>query len=290
MNTTSASQQVHSSQAHSSKEPTLPVLAPGLPYLLSALGDEEIDLGALATAVRCFPSITGRLVALANSAWVSPKRPIISLPDACSLLGLRMVRCVSFALAVGRPFDPGRCPGFDVERYWGSALLTAEGAALLAHHLSDDAFPVDTAHTAGLLHNLGLMWLADSWPTQTAMALQVVAAGEGFDLGQALYAATGNDYCAAGGQLSEAWHLPEPLTIAIRYHRTPGYRGAHWQFPAICGIAAGMASRLRRGLEWAPGPSDYDALAFSPDVLQSVFQKLAGKRDSIQHLSKTLFN
>lgn len=276
--------------AHSGSEPTLPVLSPGLPYLLSALGDEEIDLDALVTAVRCFPSITGRLVALANSAWVSPKRAIVSLPDACSMLGLRMVRCVSFALAVAKPFDPSRCPGFDLERYWGSALLTAEGAALLAHHLNDNTLAVDTAHTAGLLHNLGLMWLADSWPTQTAMALQVVATGEGFNLAQALYAATGNDYCAAGGKLSEAWNLPEPLTIAIRYHRTPEYRDAHWQFPAICGIAAGMASKLWREQEWAPTSTDYDALALAPDVLQSVFQKLAGKRESIQHLSKTLFS
>lgn len=279
-----------SPQMHSGNEPTLPVLSPGLPYLLSALGDDDIDIDELVRAVRCFPSITGRLVALANSAWVSPKRPIINLPEACSMLGLRMVRCVSFALAVARPFDPGRCPGFDVERYWGSALLTAEGAALLARHLNDDAFPPDTAHTAGLLHNLGLMWLADSWPTPTAMALQVVAAGEGFDLAQALYAATGNDYCAAGGKLSEAWHLPEPLTLAIRYHRTPEYRGAHWQFAAICGIAAGMASQLWRGQEWIPTPGYDGALALSPEALQSVFQQLAGKRESIQHLSKTLFS
>lgn len=277
-------------QGHASNEPTLPVLAPGLPYLLSALGDEDIDLDALATAVRCFPSITGRLIALANSAWVSPKRPIIGLPDACSLLGLRMVRCVSFALAVARPFDPGSCPGFDVGRYWCSALLTAEGAALLAPHLNDEAFPVDTAHTAGLLHNLGLMWLADSRPAQTAMAFQVVAANQGFDLAQALYAATGNDYCVAGGRLCKAWHLPEALTVAIQYHLTPAYRGPNWQFAAICGIAASMSSRLWSNQEWSLVHSDYDALGLSPEVLQSVFQKLAGKRDSIRGLAKTLFS
>lgn len=274
---------------HSDSEPTLPVLSPGLPYLLSALGDDEIGLDALVDAVRCFPSITGRLVALANSAWVAPKRAIVSLPDACSMLGLRMVRCVSFALAVSRPFDASRCPGFDLERYWGSALLTAEAAALLAHRLNDHSLPVDTAHTAGLLHNLGLMWLADSWPAPTATALHVAASGEGFDLAQALYAATGNDYCAAGGKLSEAWHLPEPLTIAIRYHRTPEYRSAHWQFAAICGIAAGMASQLWRGQEWVPTPAYDGALALSSEALQSVFQQLAGKLESIQHLSKTLF-
>lgn len=276
--------------AHSDSEPTLPVLSPGLPFLLSALGDEEIDLAALVDAVKCFPSITGRLVALANSAWVSPKRPIVSLPDACSMLGLRMVRCVSFALAVAKPFDPSRCPGFDLERYWGSALLTAEGAALLAHHLSDNTLPADTAHTAGLLHNLGLMWLADSWPAATASALQAAANDESLDLAHALYASTGNDYCVAGGKLSEAWRLPEPLTIGIRYHRTAEYRGAYWQFAAICGVAAGMASRLWRGEEMTSRFIDAPTLALPADTLQSVFQQLAKKRESIQHLAKTLFS
>lgn len=277
----------YSPLSHGDCEPTLPVLSPGLPYLLSALGDDEIDLDALVEAVRCFPSITGRLVALANSAWVSPKRAIVSLPDACSMLGLRMVRCVSFALAVSRPFDPSRCPGFDLARYWGSALLTAEGAALLAQQLNDQNLPVDTAHTAGLLHNLGLMWLADSWPTPTSTALQA-AASETCQLADALLDITGNDYCAAGGTLGEAWHLPESLTIAIRHHRHADYRGPHWQSAAVCGVAARMASRLWRGEAWTHDAGD-DVLKLAPHRLQSVFEQLAGKRESIQQLSKTLF-
>ena len=269
-------------------EPTVPVLLPGLPYLLAALGDEDVDLDVLATAIRCFPTIAGRLVALANSAWVSPKRPVISLLDACAVLGLRMVRCVSFALAVGRPFDPSRCPGFDVERYWCTALLTAEGAALLSQHLGDECHP-DTAHTAGLLHNLGLMWLADSQPTQTATALQVAAADEGFDVAQALYAATGSDYCVAGGRLSEAWQLPDTLTTAIRYHRSPEYRGPHWPLATSCGVAAQMSARIWHGMDWVPETIPHFVVAIPPAVLQSTFLQLESKRDSIRHLSQTLF-
>jgi len=269
------------------KEPTLPVLSPGLPYLLTALGDEDIDLDKLAAAIRCFPSIAGRLVALANSAWVSPKRPIISLLDACALLGLRMVRCVSFALAVARPFDPSRCPGFNAGRYWCTALLTAEGAALLSHHL--DECHLDTAHTAGLLHNLGLMWLADAWPTQTSAAFQTVAADESLDLALALQVATGSDYCVAGGLLSEAWRLPETLTVAIRYHRTPEYQGLHWQYAAGCGVAAGMSATLWRGQGWVDKDMGAYPWDISPSVLQSIFCQLESKRDSIAHLAQTLF-
>lgn len=269
------------------KEPTLPVLPAGLPALLTALRDEDISLDKLATAVRSFPSIAVRLIALANSSWVSPKQPVISLMDACALLGLRLVRSVSFALAVARPFDPSRCPGFNVERYWYTALLTAEGAALLAPRLGGDCNP-DTAHTAGLLHNLGLMWLADTWPTQTETAIQVVAAGEGFDLPQALYAATGNDYCVAGGRLCETWGLPEALTTAIRYHRTPEYRGPHWQFAAGCGVAAAMSATLWRGKEWTQEDLDDYPLDLSLSDMQSIFRQLENKRDSIRHLTQTL--
>lgn len=279
---------VSSVQRAVAKEPTLPVLPLGLPALLTALRDEDISLDALAAAVRSFPSIAVRLIALANSSWISPKQPVVGLMDACALLGLRLVRSVSFALAVARPFDPSRCPGFNVGRYWYTALLTAEGAALLAPGLDDDCDP-DTAYTAGLLHNLGLMWLADTWPTQTETAIQVVAVGEGFDLPQALYAATGNDYCMAGGRLCEAWELPEALTTAIRFHRTPEYRGPHWQFAAGCGLAAAMSATLWRGDEWNPQDFDDHPLSMSSSDMQAIFRQLESKRDSIRQLTQTLF-
>ena len=47
----------------------VPVLPPGAAYLLKALNDDNAGYAELAAIVERFPSIAGRLVSLANSAW-----------------------------------------------------------------------------------------------------------------------------------------------------------------------------------------------------------------------------
>ncbi len=104
----------------------LPVLPSGVPYLLQTLMDENIDNNKLKAVIGRFPSIAARLLCLANSAWAAPPVPVTSLDMACARLGLNIVRSVSIALAISSPFNPARCPAFDAERYWCTALLVAD--------------------------------------------------------------------------------------------------------------------------------------------------------------------
>jgi HD-like signal output (HDOD) protein len=87
---------------------------------------------------------------------------VTSLEATCSRLGLGVVRSTSIALAISAPFNPAKCPSFDLEYYWCSVLLTAEAASrLAAESSSKHEFEPATARAAGLLHNLGLLWLVD---------------------------------------------------------------------------------------------------------------------------------
>ncbi|MCP4996368.1 MAG: HDOD domain-containing protein, partial [Gammaproteobacteria bacterium] len=139
-------------------ESRLPVLPAGIPYLLTVLTDEEIAINELARILERFPTIVARLIALANSAWSSPASDVTSLEMACARLGFNIIRSVSIALAIAQPFDPNRCQAFDAERYWCSALLTADAATWLSP-LSQVAYAPEpeTARVGGLLHNLGLL-------------------------------------------------------------------------------------------------------------------------------------
>jgi HD-like signal output (HDOD) protein len=197
----------------------LPVLPPGVPYLLQALADESIDFQELEVILGRFPSIVARLLSLANSSWVSPQVPVTSLKWACSLLGQNLVRSVSIALSVSSPFDLTRCPVFDSERFWCTALLAADGAVLLASCTeSNKAFDSRALHTAGLLHNLGLLWLADNKPKETDRALRLVAADDQKHVTQCLQDIVGMDYCEVGGCLGRAWSLPD-IFVTIMEHQ-----------------------------------------------------------------------
>ncbi|NEV63400.1 HDOD domain-containing protein [Thiorhodococcus minor] len=189
-----------------------PVLAPGVPYLLQALSSDTNSFQQIVATLERFPGITFRLIALANSGWSSPARPIDSLEQACTRLGLDIVRTVSIAVCVAAPFNPQRCPAFDREHYWTHAMLTAaaarEFATLSARELRLDP---PAAHAAGLLHRIGLLWLASQLPAELDSMLRCRRTGSGHRLGELMRSRIGTDYAAAGVHLGRAWGLSESI-------------------------------------------------------------------------------
>jgi HD-like signal output (HDOD) protein len=70
----------------------VPVLPPGATYLMQALNDDNLGFREIAAAVEKMPSIAARILALANSAWSAPARPILALDEACGRLGIKVVQ------------------------------------------------------------------------------------------------------------------------------------------------------------------------------------------------------
>lgn len=195
------------------KYPELPVFPPGVPELLKALANDQINYAELAEELERFPSITIKVVATANSAWASPTIPITSLRDSCSRIGLMIVRSISISLSVSQVFDPAKCPSFNPKTFWISALITAEAAYLCASNTTDVC--PDTARLAGLLHNVGLLWLADKRPEETAVAIYQSKNNENINLTQALSENYSIDLNALSGYLASAIELPEIITQTI---------------------------------------------------------------------------
>ncbi len=192
----------------------VPPLPKGMDHLLQVLSDERLDFEDLVAEIELYPPVVARLLSLANSAWSAPVSPVTSLTVACGRLGLDLVRSVVLALTVAAPFEPARCPAFDTRRYWASALTTAEGASLVSQlaGIGD----VHKARTAGLLRNVGLLWLADSRPEETGAALAQFASDEGQGLEALLQAHCGMGYLEAGEILAAYWELP-PTFIGAAY-------------------------------------------------------------------------
>lgn len=210
----------------------LPVLPAGATYLMQKLSDDEISFEDLARVIEQFASISARLIALANSAWSGSTKEVTSVEEACTRLGLNVVRSTSIALAISSPFNAARCPAFDPIRYWQDSMLVAEAA----YGLSDSQpLPPElcsqTMRTLGLLHNLGLLWMADSMPQETQAAL-LLAAEQEISVSQALIQRCGFDYTLAADALCRAWELPDTLTLVLgnfsqRNYQGPMHEGCH---------------------------------------------------------------
>ncbi|MDO6460204.1 HDOD domain-containing protein [Granulosicoccaceae sp. 1_MG-2023] len=225
----------------------IPALPAGVPELLKALTSADIGLQELNEQISRFPSIGSRLIFLANSAWAAPVVPIASLEVACSKLGLTLIRSVCLAMSIASPFNPVRCSGFDSQRYWLSALLVADMARKLGDlspALGKDEIPV--LQTVGLLHNIGLLWLADRFPILTSAALKDSREDERQipSLSAAMQHNCRVGYAEVSGHLAGAWGLPAALANALRYHNDVAYRGEDEALIHTLGLATKLADIL----------------------------------------------
>lgn len=194
------------------QENNLPVLPPGITYLLKVLADDELTYECVAEELERFPAIAIRVVATANSAWAAPTMPITSLRDSCSRLGSQLVLSIAIALSVSQAFNPSLCPSFKSKKFWVSALLTAEAAYLRAKD-TEDVCP-DTARLAGLLHNIGLLWLAENRPDEISEAISI-SENDHISFSQTLLEKYNIDLYDVGGYLATSLELPEVIGTTI---------------------------------------------------------------------------
>lgn len=272
----------------------LPALPHDVHHLIKALANDGLDYAGLAQVLEAHPTICSRLIALANSAWINNNgEPVTSIERTCFKLGLNIVRGVSIGLAVMKPFNVNQCRGFDIRRYWASSMLAAQAAGDLARTLAlqdaevNETF-VQTAHTAGILHNLGLLCLADTMALQTQEALQLKRANPQLHLNQVLRKTAGTDYCEIGAYLAQYWGIPEVLATAIEHHRHSGYRGDHWKLAQMVGTATRMVGALFKDGEM-PSLGMLEALAISENAAQRCFAHLQTEYAKTKELARVLF-
>ncbi len=272
-------------------ESSLPVLPSGIPQLLRALTNEDVGFKELAKIIARFPSVAARLIFLANSSWAAPVAEITTIELACAKLGLGVVRSVSLALSVAAPFNPGRCPNFDAEAFWSSALLVADGADFLAQQAKGvPDIEVQSAHTSGLLHNLGLLWLADNLPEQASLGFSLAEdGGAATSLSCALRHTCGTDFTEVGGILGSAWHFPEVLVTGLKCHNDFSYSGQYWHIAALVGCASTMLTALKAGVDSFPDDLRLQRLGIHASERDEAYQRMSERRESIHELVKTLF-
>ena len=268
-----------------------PVLPNDLAYLMRAFENESINISELANIVADFPSIAARLMILANSAWAAPRCPVENLKTACLILGLDLVRNLCISISIESSFQSvTQCSAFKPAYFWCSSLLTAEAAILLASKVSNpDDFNSATLQTAGLLHNLGLLWLAGNFPEATAQALCRSAEEESLSTLQALVGEMGSDYCEVGGLLGRAWNFPDSLISAVEQHAPALYPWAANPHTVLVGYAAELVSAIQHGrLERPVCPPQVSAM-LAADSLDNIYAMLQDKSGKIEELVSLIF-
>jgi HD-like signal output (HDOD) protein len=275
-----------------SKQAQLPVLAKNIPLLLEALSDDDLSYRQLAEVIKQYPDIAARLLFLANSSWSAPVSPVKTIEQACSRLGLSVVKSVSIAVSISKAFDAGKCLSFNTVRYWTTALMVADGAGKIARLSPVSAVEEDfvqTAQTAGLLHNLGLLWLADNLPNETCRALDEVKQQPELCVSESLKQTIGVDYCLIGSWLAKKLQFSDVLRVAIVEHLNDEYQGIHWEIVTAVSCAVKMVGALQHQQAFIE-LTQLESLGIDATGHEKIFQQLSSQLESTQQLAKTLFS
>lgn len=175
---------------------------------------ESTSLAVLAHALKADPTFSLRLIKVANGASGNGRRPVVSLRDAVSVLGVPAVRALALGFSLLSTYRSGRCTSFDYARFWSHSLVRAVALQQLTGALhsneSEEAFSV------GLLARMGELALAELFPQQYAAILD----GTGrqtesrlIDLEQDAFELT---YCALGASMLLDCGLPTNYVEAVK--------------------------------------------------------------------------
>lgn len=133
--------------------PTIPDVAF---KIRKAINDQRANNAKIAKVVQIDPSITARLIRIANSPLYRGRRKIESCPEALTRLGLKAAQDIITAFAMKAVFQ-AKSPIIrkKMTDLWAHSSYVAAISAVFAH--KTPGFDPDKAMLAGLIHDIGVV-------------------------------------------------------------------------------------------------------------------------------------
>jgi len=165
------------------------------------------------------PSLSVRILRLANSAFYGMSREVTSISDAVVVLGMRTVKSLSL-VAASFPWlhKALHGKGINPTLLWNHSLTTAYLVRSMATKkgIQDAELPF----CVGLLHDIGTVVFA-VWKENAFGNLVSRAEDEHRPLDAIERETYGFDHAEVGAELCDVWNLPKVYGNAIRYHHQP---------------------------------------------------------------------
>ncbi|MBU1692154.1 MAG: HDOD domain-containing protein [Gammaproteobacteria bacterium] len=246
----------------------LPAIPAVVQELIQNFDNPALDSQHLAQKISQDQALVAKVLRVANSAFYGLPRQVGSTQEAVVVLGFGTVRSLVLSAGFIDAFSASTAAAcVDREHYWQRSLVVATYARAVAKCLRQDP---ETAFSAGLLHNIGIMVLDLCAHERFAVVWQNAQNSDGDKLIQAERATFGFDHAELGAEVAHRWKFPAAIEDAIRYHYQPG----HQPFQILTGVvqvARVLALSSEEGL-----PED-KWFARIPQVLRDALKLEGGK-------------
>jgi len=244
-----------------------PPFPPIAARLLGTLSGSEIEIHEVAELISNDATFTARVLQRANSALYGQLNPVANLKQAVALLGFDQTRNIVLTQATAA-YTQGALKTEELQRCWQHTIATAVLAEEVAKVCS--AF-VQTAFTAGIMHDIGRLGLLVAYPEDYERIIRDAAA-RCLDLLDFEHEEFGLDHAEAGRMLAERWQLPADVCIVAGRHHDPS-DGADLDLLRIVHVACRLADFLGFDVVKPLVPLELDAvLADLPQAARAKLQ------------------
>lgn len=229
--------------------PPFPLLADVLRAFARA--DALGDMRELIDAIKREPTVTAKVIGVANSAYYSAGVPVYSVENAAARLGLRQLKITVLTLVLAKRFDASRCEGFNLGRFWYDAIMTAHCVL----HLLDRTSPKFSADRSammciGLVHSIGLLLMVEQFPDELAEVISKRAAAQGVGLSlEEPMRFGGENHYAIGSRLLKHWGLPPIFSEVVGNLAHPEAAGPEALFATMVSLAKRLVDAFAHGAE-----------------------------------------
>ncbi len=194
---------------------TLPAIAQ---KVIQVAEDEGNDADDLLEVIEQDTAVAAKLMQVVNSAYCGLRDPVGDLKTAMNLLGRARVRNLALTVSMGDTFGRHTPVGrLDPDRLWDHSVCVATVCRLIAQRGS--YHNPEEAYLAGLLHDIGLLFINQNLGKLVPRVLAQTAAG--IALPEAERRILAFDHAQIGAYVAWRAKFPEVLVAAIDYHHDP---------------------------------------------------------------------
>lgn len=199
----------------------LPSLPMTIIQVVQATESETVTTQQIEELIGTDPAIVTKLLKVVNSAYFGMPRQIGSINQAIAILGMHQVRNLVLSIGVLNALS---CDDSRTElmqrKFWERSFGAAACTQLIAVRMKLPAKEQEALFVAGLLHDIGILFMLTQFTTQYLEVLKFSQDNQEplIDVERRIMS---TDHAELGGQLAAAWNFPEGLEELIRCHEEP---------------------------------------------------------------------
>jgi putative nucleotidyltransferase with HDIG domain len=219
------------------KKGSLPSIPAVYFEILAALQNPDCPAHDIGDIVAKDPALTTKLLQLVNSAFFGFAEDVSSPNDAVMLLGVGTIRSLALTTQLFSAFSTKNFKNSPLQRVWTHSMRVGQLAKRIAQLETGNQEIMEEAFTAGTLHDVGKLILAENLP-EVYSGIVVRAREQQRPLTELEQETLHATHAEAGAYLLDLWGLPTPLVEAVALHHEPA-RSASQEFSPLTAVHVG---------------------------------------------------